>query len=95
VAGWSNQRMIELLVEAGLSPVEAIRVATLNGAVHLGVDARVGSIAAGKAADLVVVRGDPTARIADIGNVEIVFKDGIGYDPARLIAATRGSVGIR
>jgi imidazolonepropionase-like amidohydrolase len=87
--------MIELLVEAGLSPVEAIRVATLNGAVHLGVDARVGSIAAGKAADLVVVRGDPTARIADIGNVEIVFKDGIGYDPARLIAATRGSVGIR
>jgi enamidase len=95
VAGWSNQRMVELLVEAGLSPVEAIRVASLNGAVHLGVDDRVGSIAAGKAADLIVVRGDPASRIADIRNVEIVFKDGIGYDPARLIDATRGSVGIR
>jgi imidazolonepropionase-like amidohydrolase len=95
VAGWSNQRMVELLVEAGLSPVEAIGVASLNGAVHLGVDDRVGSIAVGKAADLIVVRGDPASRIADIRNVEIVFKDGIGYDPARLIEATRGSVGIR
>jgi enamidase len=95
VAGWSNQRMIELLVEAGLSAVEAIQVATRNGAIHLGVDDRVGTITADMAADLVVVRGDPTTRIADIGNVEIVFKDGIGYDPARLIAATRGSVGIR
>jgi imidazolonepropionase-like amidohydrolase len=87
--------MVELLVEAGLTPVEAIRVATLNGAIHLGVDDRVGSIAAGKAADLVVVRGNPTQRIADITNVEIVFKDGIAYDPARLIAAVRGTVGIR
>jgi imidazolonepropionase-like amidohydrolase len=95
VAGWSNQRMIELLVEAGLSPVEAIQVSTLNGAVHLGVADRVGTIAPGMSADLVVVRGDPAARIQDIRNVEIVFKDGIGYDPARLIAAARGSVGIR
>jgi imidazolonepropionase-like amidohydrolase len=95
VAGWSNQRMIELLVEAGLSPVEAIQVSTLNGAVHLGIEDRLGTIAPGMSADLVVVRGDPAARIQDIRNVEIVFKDGIGYDPARLIAAARGSVGIR
>jgi len=95
VAGWSNQRMIELLVEAGLSPVEAIRVATLNGAIQLGVQDRVGSIESGKAADLVVFRGNPVARIADIRNVTVVFKDGIGYDPGRLIEGARGSVGIR
>jgi imidazolonepropionase-like amidohydrolase len=95
VAGFANQRMIELLVEAGLTPAEAIRVATLNGAMHLGVQDRVGSIETGKAADLMVVRGHPGARIADIGNVEIVFKDGVAYDPERLIQAARGSVGIR
>jgi imidazolonepropionase-like amidohydrolase len=95
VAGWSNQRMIELLVEAGLSPAEAIQVATLNGATHLGVSNRLGTIAPGKIADLLVVRGNPATRIADIRNVQIVFKDGIGYDPARLIEAARGSVGIR
>jgi imidazolonepropionase-like amidohydrolase len=95
VAGWSNQRMIELLVEAGLSPVEAVRIATLNGATYLGIADRIGTIATGMTADLVIVRGDPATRIADIRNVEIVFKDGVAYDPARLISATRGSVGIR
>jgi enamidase len=95
VAGFSNQRAIELLVEAGLSAEEAIRVGTLNGAMHLGVQDRVGSVEAGKAADLIIVRGNPVARIADVTNVEIVFKDGIAYDPERLIAAARGSVGLR
>jgi len=95
VAGFANQREIELLVEAGLTAAEAIRVATLNGAIHLGVQDRVGSIEVGKAADLVVVRGNPAALIADIGNVEIVLKDGVAYDPERLIQAARGSVGLR
>jgi enamidase len=95
VAGFSNQREIELLAEAGLSAEEAIRVGTLNGATHLGVQDRVGSIETGKAADLVIVRGNPAARMADITNVEIVFKDGVAYDPERLIAAVRGSVGLR
>jgi enamidase len=95
VAGFANQREIELLIEAGFSAVEAIRIGTLNGAVHLGVDDRVGSIAAGKAADLVVVRGNPVARAADVRNVTLVFKDGVGYDPERLIAAAKGLVGLR
>ncbi len=68
---------------------------TLNGARLLRVDDRVGSIEAGKAADLIVVTGDPSVRIADISNVEIVFKDGVAYDPARLIASVRGTVGMR
>lgn len=75
------------------SPVEAIRIATLNGAVLLGRQDRIGSIAVGKNADLVVVQGDPATRIADIENVTIVFKDGIGYDPGKLLASVRGHYG--
>jgi imidazolonepropionase-like amidohydrolase len=95
VAGFANQRAVELLVEAGFSPEGAISVATLNGARYLGIEDRVGTIAAGKAADLIVVRGNPSANIADIENVELVFKDGVGYDPQKLIASVAGSVGLR
>jgi len=95
VAGFSDQREIELLVEAGFTPVEAIEICTMNGATYLGREATVGSIAVGKAADLVVVDGDPSTKIADITKVETVFKDGIGYDSAKLIAATKGLVGLR
>ena len=91
--GFADQRELELLVEAGFPPLQAIRIATLNGAVFLGRDDRIGSIAVGKSADLVVVRGDPSTRIADVENVEIVFKDGAGYDPDRLREAARGHYG--
>jgi imidazolonepropionase-like amidohydrolase len=94
VAGYSNQRELELLVEAGLSPLEAIKVATLNGAQYLGRADRVGSIAVGKRADLIVVRGDPSARAADIENIETVFKDGVGYDSAKLFGSVKGQVGL-
>jgi cytosine/adenosine deaminase-related metal-dependent hydrolase len=93
IPGFGDQREIELLVEAGFTPVEAIRIATLNGATFLGRQDRIGSIAAGKNADLVVVKGDPSARIADIENVEIVFKDGVGYDTSRLLESVRGRYG--
>jgi enamidase len=94
IPGFSNQRQIELLVEAGFTPAEAIRIGTLNGATYLGRDARIGSIAAGKQADLVVVAGNPAATIADIRKVEIVFKQGVGFDPAKLIASVSGRVGL-
>jgi len=94
VAGYSNQRQVELLVEAGFTPLEAIRIATLNGATYLGRADRVGSIVRGKQADLVVIAGDPSARISDIRNVELVFKQGVGYDPAKLIASVKGKVGL-
>jgi imidazolonepropionase-like amidohydrolase len=94
VPGFSNQRQIELLVEAGFTPVEAISIATLHGAKFLGRDARIGSVATGKQADLVVVSGDPSKSIADIRRVETVFKHGVGYDPARLIESVKGQVGI-
>lgn len=94
VAGFSNQREVELLVEAGFAPLEAIRIATLNGARYLGRERKVGSVAVGKQADLIVVRGDPSSEIRDIENVELVFKDGVGYDPGKLIASARGTVGL-
>ncbi|KPK80418.1 MAG: amidohydrolase [Gemmatimonas sp. SM23_52] len=95
VAGYSNLRAVELLVEAGFSPVEAISIATLNGARYLEMDDRLGTISVGKLADLVVVRGDPTTNIHDIENVELVFKDGIGYDSESLLASVVGTVGLR
>jgi enamidase len=94
IPGFSNQRQIELLVEAGFTPAEAIQIGTLNGAKYLGRDVRIGSIAAGKQADLVVVAGNPAANIGDIRKVEIVFKQGIGFDPAKLIASVSGRVGL-
>ena len=92
VAGFGDQRELELLVEAGLSPEVAIKVATSNGANFLREN-NIGTIAAGKQADLVVVRGNPSAHISDVRNVEMVFKDGVAYDPAKLIDATTGTVG--
>ena len=82
-----------MLVEAGFSPVEAIKIATLNGAVYMGRDKQIGSIAAGKNADLVVIKGDPSKQISDIENVEIVFKDGVGYDSRKLLDSVRGRYG--
>ena len=94
VPGYSNQREIELLVESGFTAPEAIRIASLNGAQYLGRADHIGSIAAGKSADLLVVRGDPSARIRDIENAEMVFKDGVGYDSERLFHAALGVVGL-
>ena len=91
---YSNQRALELLVEAGLTPLEAIKVGTLNGATFLGRGALVGSITAGKQADLVVIDGDPSARIDDVRKVTLVFKQGVGFDPTKLIASVRGRVGL-
>jgi len=95
IAGFGDQREVELLVEAGFTPVEAIHIATSNGAQYLGELDRIGTLAAGKQADLVVIKGDPSKRIEDIENVEIVFKDGVGYDSAKLIESAHDTVGSR
>jgi imidazolonepropionase-like amidohydrolase len=91
--GFGDQRAIELLVDAGFTPLEAIRIGTFNGATYLGLADRIGSIAVGRNADLLLVRGDPSRRIADIENVDTVFKDGVGYDSAALLASVRGRYG--
>ena len=93
--GFGDQRGVELLVEAGFTPAEAIQIATLNGATYLGQQDHIGSIAPAKQADLILIKGDPSKKIEDIENVETVFKDGIGYDSKKLIDSVRGQVGIR
>jgi imidazolonepropionase-like amidohydrolase len=95
VAGFGDQREVELLVEAGFPPVEAIKIATYNGAMYLGELDRIGTLAVGKLADMVLVRGNPALEIGDIENVVTVFKGGVGYDPTKLVDSTRGQVGIR
>jgi hypothetical protein len=95
VPGFGDQRNIELLVEAGFSPVEAIRIATLNGAIYMGKDASIGSIVPGKAADLIVLGGNPAEKVENIEKVELVFKDGVGFDPAKLVQSVTELVGLR
>ncbi len=94
IAGFGDQREVELLVEAGFTPLEAIHIATSNGAEFLGELGKIGTLAPGKAADIVVLQGDPSANIKDIEKIEIVFKDGVGYDSAKLIESVRGQVGL-
>jgi hypothetical protein len=93
IPGFGDLREIELLVEAGFTPVEAIRIGTLNGATYLGLADRIGTIAPGKDADLFIVKGNPATNINDVENVIVVFKDGVGYDSAKLIDSVRGRYG--
>ena len=92
--GYGDQRGVELLVEAGFTPIEAIRIATLNGAQFEGLADTIGTLAPGKVADIVVIHGDPSTKIDDIEKVDMVFKNGVGYDPAKLIESVRGVVGL-
>ena len=91
--GFGDQREIELLVEAGFQPTEAIRIATLNGAIYESRQNSIGSIEVGKNADLVVMKGDPSTHVEDVENTEIVFKDGVGYDSQALIRSVAGRFG--
>lgn len=93
VPGFGDQRNLELLVEAGFTAEETIRIASANGAQFLGKLDSIGTIAPGKIADLVLLDGNPAANIADVEKVHTVFKNGIGYDSAKLIEATKGQVG--
>ena len=93
VPGVGNMRNFELLVEAGFTAEQAVQIMTFNGARILGIDQRVGSVAPGKAADLVVIQGDPVRRPSEIYNVVTVFRDGVGYDSARLRQAASQRVG--
>jgi imidazolonepropionase-like amidohydrolase len=93
IAGYGNHRALALLVKGGWQPLEVIRLVTSNGAEILGVGNSVGRIAPGWAADLIVVDGNPAKDIKELSKAKIVFKDGVGYDPAKLRAAAKGLVG--
>src|SRR5881296_886618 len=94
LAGFGDQRNYELFIEAGFTPAQAIQIMTLNGAKILGVQQTLGTVETGKLADLVVLHGDLTADPSVIRSPTIVFKDGVGYDSAKLIASVQGRVGV-
>ena len=92
--GYGDQRNYELFIEAGFTPEAAVQVLSANGARVLGVFDELGAVEAGKLADLVVMRGDLTADPSVVRNVTLVFKDGVGYDSAAMLADVQGRVGI-
>jgi imidazolonepropionase-like amidohydrolase len=93
--GFGDQRGIQLMVEAGFTPAEAIQIASANGARYMGMLDQFGTVESGKRADLVILKGDPSVHIKDIENVDMVIKDGKVYDPMKLINSVKGMVGIR
>ena len=94
IAGFGNWRAIELLVEAdGFTPLEAIKIATQNGAIALGFDKTIGTIETGKSADLLIIDGDPSKNISDIRKILYVFKNGVGYNSKKLFESVKGKVG--
>ena len=93
--GFGDQRNYELLIEAGFTPGEAIQVMSANGAKILEMDDSIGSIEVGKIADLAVIGADLAADPANIKKVVTVFKNGVGFDSAKLIASITGYVGVR
>jgi imidazolonepropionase-like amidohydrolase len=94
IAGFGNWRAIELLVETdGFTPLEAIKISTLNGAIALGFDKEIGTIEKGKLADFLIIDGDPSKDISDIRKVQYVFRNGVGYDSKKLFESVKGKVG--
>ena len=94
VAGYANQRTVEILVEAGFPLVDAIKISTLNGATYLEQEDTIGTVEVGKIADLVLIDGDLRTDIRNIRNMETVFKDGVGFDSKKLFESVKGKVGL-
>ena len=95
VPGYAGKREIELLVkDDGFSAEQAVMIATRNGATYLGRDQQIGTLEVGKRADIVVVDGDPAKDIAAIEKMPLVFKNGVGYDSAKIFAAMKETVGL-
>ena len=91
--GFQNHNVMVSMVKAGWTPLEVIKMATIDGAEFLNIEKESGSIEIGKTADLLIVSGKPDQRMEDIKNVEIVFRNGIGYDSKALRERTKGFVG--
>jgi len=94
VAGYSNRRTVEILVEEGFPLEDVIKICTLNGAKYLERDSEVGSIEVGKIADMVLIDGDLTEDVHLIRKMEMVFKDGVGFDSQKMFESVKGKVGL-
>jgi imidazolonepropionase-like amidohydrolase len=91
--GPGNHAALKLLVEAGFTPLEVIRIATRAGARFQHIDDRVGTLAAGKQADLLLIDGKPDEDIAQLSRLDLVFKNGIAFDSKRMKQDLRGKIG--
>ena len=94
VAGYANQRTIEILVEAGFPLEDVIKICTLNGATYLEQQNTIGTIEVGKLADIILIDGDLKTDIKNIRNMEIVFKEGVGFNSQKLFESVKGKVGL-
>lgn len=94
IAGFSAHRELHTLVLAGIPPAAALKIATINGARAMGVSDKLGTLEAGKLADLVVIDGNPLTDIKNTRNVQMVMKSGFIYDPKALLAQAEGKIGM-
>jgi len=94
IPGYADRHVLELLVEAGFTFSQAVKICSLNAAEYLGRENEIGTIAIGKRADLVVMNGDPEKEIKSVRNTEIVFKNGVGFDSKKLFESVNGKVGL-
>lgn len=94
IPGYADRHTLELLVEAGFTLPQAVKICSLNAAEYLGRDKEIGTIAEGKRADLVLINGDPEKEIKNVRNTEIVFKNGVGFDSKKLFDSVTGKVGL-
>lgn len=94
VAGFSNVRELELLIEAGFALPEAVKISTKNGAVFLGVDQDVGTLETGKRADLIVFKGSVATDLKALREIQWTMKTGVAYDRAKILAAMKGKIGL-
>jgi imidazolonepropionase-like amidohydrolase len=94
IPGYADRHTLELLVEAGFTFSQAVKICSLNAAEYLGKEKEIGTIAIGKRADLVLINGDPEKEIKTVRNTEIVFKNGVGYDSKKLFESVNGKVGL-
>lgn len=94
IPGYADQHTLELLVEAGFTFSQAVKICSLNAAEYLGRDKEIGTVEEGKNADLVLINGDPEKQIRDVRNTETVFKNGVGFDSKKLFESVKGKVGL-
>ena len=86
-AGFDLHRELELYARAGIPAEKVLQLATFGPAAYIGRSKEIGSISAGKKADMILIDGNPVENISNIRKTKLVIKDGILYDPAKLYEA--------
>jgi imidazolonepropionase-like amidohydrolase len=91
--GPSVFREIEIMTQAGLSPLQVLRSATSNGAKAMGMEREIGTLAPGKLADLVILDADPLASMMNLSRIHRVIKDGKVFAPDELMRSIAANGG--